>query len=412
MTGAEAQRYRWVVLAIGSFSAASFAMFRMGLPSLGPEMRDVFDLSLAQVGLVFTTVGIGVALGLVPWGMLTDRIGERPVLGIGLTLFASMIALTSFAPSFELLLAGLFLTGIAGASGTGASGRAVMSWFAHTERGMALGIRQMALPLGGAIGSLMLPVVAGASGIQAALLVLAGVALTAAVTAAVFMRDPPHSGKSDADLAQPMADGRQWRLGNASFLLAVGQSATLGFFVLFLHDERGLSIAAAAACLALVQVLGAAMRIAAGRLSDRRDGVRIPPLMNIAAVTSVLYAATALLTSAPGAVLYPVLVAAGVFAISWNGLAFTAAAEIAGLTRAGTAMGLQNTNVAVGSIVAPVAFGLIVQATSYPVGFAVVALAPAAAFVLLRTLLEDEARRARERRQMKPSPAQPSEVAI
>ena len=55
-----------------------------------------------------------------------------------------------------------------------------------------------------------------------------------------------------------------------------------------------------------------------------------------------------MLAGAPGALLYPVLAAAGVTAMCWNGLAFTAAAEIAGRDRAGTAMSLQNTIVSIG----------------------------------------------------------------
>jgi sugar phosphate permease len=384
-------------------------MFRMGLPALGPALRDQFSLSLAQVGLVFTTVSVGVALGLVPWGIVTDKIGERPVLGFGMVAFAGTLVLAAFAPNFELFLAAMLLAGIMGASATGASGRAVMAWFAITERGTALGIRQMAIPIGGAIGSLLLPLLAHAEGMKFAFLFLAGMALTAAITSAVWMRDPAVSGKAEADLAKPMTDGRQWRLGFASALLVVGQSAALGFFVLFLHDERGLSIGLAAGCLAAIQLLGASGRIISGRLSDT-EGVRIPLLRHIALAMAVLFAATAALTNAPGVVLYPVLIAAGVIALSWNALAFTAAAEIAGLTKAATAMGLQNTIVSIGSIAAPVAFGLLVEATSYPVGFAAVAIAPIASFALLRTLQDDEAERARERRGVPQPSVNPTEV--
>jgi MFS family permease len=78
----------------------------------------------------------------------------------------------------------------------------------------------------------------------------------------------------------------------------------------------------------------------------------------------------------------------------WNGLAFTAAAEIAGRRRAGTAMSLQNTIVSVGGTVAPTAFGALVATTSWPVAWGTVALAPAAALVLLQPLMADERRRA------------------
>ena len=76
--------------------------------------------------------------------------------------------------------------------------------------------------------------------------------------------------------------------------------------------------------------------------------------------------------------------------MSWNGLAFTAAAEISGLARAGTAMSLQNTLISVGGVAAPGAFGVLVEATSWTAAYAVLALAPLAAFAVLAPLEGEE----------------------
>ena len=59
------------------------------------------------------------------------------------------------------LFALLVLAGAVGASVNSASGRAVMHWFAPSERGLALGIRQTAIPLGGLIVALVLPAAGG-----------------------------------------------------------------------------------------------------------------------------------------------------------------------------------------------------------------------------------------------------------
>ena len=53
--------------------------------------------------------------------------------------------------------------------------------------------------------------------------------------------------------------------------------------------------------------------------------------------------------------------------MSWNGLSFTAAAEMSGRDRAGTAIGVQNTVLSIGGVIAPVAFGAAVVAASWPV---------------------------------------------
>lgn len=393
MSGA---RYRWIVLGVGAAGAGAFSALRMGLPALGPQIRHAYGLSLPQVGLAFTAVSGGVMLTLVPWGMLTDRIGERPVMAGGLAGTACALAAAAFAPGYALLLAALLLAGMLGASATGASGRAVMGWFSRAERGFALGVRQMALPLGGALSSLTLPLVAGAGGLRAALLVLAGLTATAALAAALWMREAPASLTAHRapplPAPPPVRDVRIWRLGAGSALLVIAQSSMIAFLVLFLHDVRGVAAAGAAAMLAAVQLTAAVARLVVGRWSDRL-GRRIGPIRRLALANTTLFALVAALVHGPQALLYPLLLVAAVSSMTWNGLAFTAAAEISGRARAGTAMSIQNMVVAVGSAVAPAGFGALVAATTWTTGYAACALAPLLAFVVLAPLVDDERRR-------------------
>ena len=69
----------------------------------------------------------------------------------------------------------------------------------------------------------------------------------------------------------------------------------------------------------------------------------------------MLLLAAAALANAPDAVLVPLLMGGGVLAMSWNGLSFTAAAEISGGAQAGRAMGMQNTLMRSAGAVVPVA---------------------------------------------------------
>jgi MFS family permease len=169
--------------------------------------------------------------------------------------------------------------------------------------------------------------------------------------------------------------------------------------VLFLHDHRGVAAGTAAAGLACIQVGAALARLAAGRRSDV-TGRRIVPLERLALWAAGALALTALLASAPLLLLVPVLLAAGVLSMSWNGLAFTATAEIAGRERAGTAIGVQQTVMTALSAGAGVGFGALVAATSWPAGFAALALLPLAGWWILRPLVGEEEDRlaARERR--------------
>jgi predicted MFS family arabinose efflux permease len=250
----------------------------------------------------------------------------------------------------------------------------------------------MALPLGGAVASLTLPSLIDARGLDAAFIALAGLSLTAAIASVALMRDPPPvpgRRSESAPAPPPTRDLRIWRLGAGGALLVCAQASMLGFIVLFLHDARDVGAATAAAALGVLQIVGALVRIVAGRRSDR-EGLRIAPMRRIAARNAALLAVVGALATAPGVLLYPLLAVAAISTMSWNGLAFTAAAEISGHARAGTAMSMQNTLISVGGVLAPTAFGVLVEATSWTTAYVVLALAPLAAFAVLRPLEGDE----------------------
>lgn len=402
--GRGAGPYRWVVLGGAAFGAAAFAALRMGLPSLGPAIRTEFGLTLGQVGLAFSALALGTMFTLIAWGMLADRIGERPVLTAGLLGTAVTMVWAGSAPSFPVFVLALTLAGASGAAATGASGRAVMGWFGWRERGTALGLRQMALPLGGALGSVALPLLAGADGIRAAFYALAGLMVVAALVCAALLREPPErpSVLPPLPTTPPLKDRRQWRLGAGSGLMVVAQGSMLGFLVLYLVDVHHVAATTAAAVLAVSQLLGAVGRVRAGRVSDREER-RIAPLRRRGLASGglllVLAGTSAVWGGSPGWFAAPVTVAAAVATMTWNGLSFTAAGEIAGKARAGTAMSLQNTIVAVGSAIGAPVFGASVDLVGWPLAYALLAIGPLAAWVVLRPLEDDEARRVKRRRQ-------------
>ena len=375
-------RYRWVVLAAGTFAQASYSAIWFGVAVLAPALRDEHDLSLGQVGLLIAASLAGSVLSLIPWGIAADRFGERVVLGVGLAGSGAALLGAAEASSFGALAVLLALAGLSGASVQSASGRAVMHWFDARERGLALGIRQTAIPIGGFAASLALPHIVDAGGTAWGLRALGLWCFLTAVVGAALLREGPRPEPSGEPLIPPLRDRAIWILSGGSALVLAPQMCVVGFTVLFLHDRRGLSPGSAAAVLAVVQALGVAGRIAAGRWSDRLQS-RVRPLRAIALTISILVAVTAALLSAPLPLLLPALVLAGALSMSWNGLSFAAAAEFAGHARSGVAIGLQQTILNGSGAIMPGLFGVLVGLTSWHVGFAVVALFPLAGWRVL-----------------------------
>jgi hypothetical protein len=72
--------------------------------------------------------------------------------------------------------------------------------------------------------------------------------------------------------------------------------------------------------------------------------------------------------------------------MSWNGLAFAAAAELAGRARAGASLGLQQTALALAAAGLPPLFASTVGWVGWGTAWTLTAAGPAAAVVVLRGL--------------------------
>jgi sugar phosphate permease len=386
-----------VVLAVGAGATAALSAVQGGLPALGPAIQQAFGLTLVEVTAVFTAFALGTVLTLLAWGLLSDRAGERWVIASGLAAGSLALAAAASADGYTAFLGAVLVAGMLGSSAISASGRAVFGWFPRDERGLALGLRQTAVPAGAAAASLSLPPLAAAAGLDAALYALAGAMLAASVAAALWLRDGERRESAAPPAPDPVRDPRIWRLSLASSLMIVGQVGLTSLLVLYLYGERGWSAADAALALGGVQVGAAVARVAAGRWSDLRDE-RIEPFRRLAATAGALLLAAAALVGAPDAIAVPVLIAGGVAAMSWNGLSFTAAAEISGRHQAGTAMGIQNTSMRLVAVGVPVGLGALASAVSWQLAFLLMGAAPLAARRVLGPLVAEEHERRAARR--------------
>jgi sugar phosphate permease len=385
------------VLAAGTLAQASFSATSVGLPALSPTLKSDYGLTLTETGVVLGAVGIGMLLTLLAWGLVADRVDERWVIATGLTGAAGLLVVASATHSFAAVTVTLIGVGALGASVNAASGRAIMAWFPSTELGLALGIRQTAIPIGGALGAAVLPVLGSTGGTHVAFLFLGAACLTGAVVAAVFIRGGLREEPEIGDVTRPVHERFMWLLGTGTGLFLVAQIGITGFVVLFLHEHRGLSKEAAGAVLAGIYVLAIAARIGSGTISDRL-GSRLGPLRTIGVALAVFTACVAAAIDAPLGLLIPLFIVAGVLSMSWNGLAYAAAAEAAGAAHTGAALGFQQTLLGVVVAGAPPVVAA-AAGHSWRLAFFLAAAGPALGVVVLQSLRERASgpRRARTR---------------
>jgi sugar phosphate permease len=384
---------RWTILAVGTFAQAATCTFLYGVPMLVPALR-ADGLSLLRSSVLVSAPIAGLLLTLVAWGALADRYGERIVIVSGVATSAVLLALVpgvgGFLPAAALLMA----AGAAAASVNAASGRVVMGWFPPAERGLAMGTRQTAQPVGVALAALVLPPLARSSSAYAALLFPAGLCALAAAAVFVLVADPPRPPRDEQRAAASPYRGSRTlaRVHVSSALLVVPQFAVATFTLAYLVGQRHWDPAVAGRWIFGFQAAGAAGRIVAGVWSDRVRS-RLRPMRQLAMTSAGLMLLIALGASVHQGWIVIGFALGAVVTVADNGLAYTTVAEFAGPAWSGRALGLQNTVQNVAAVVTAPVLAALIGDSRYALAFLLTAVCPLLAIPLTPVRAEQAARK-------------------
>lgn len=156
------QSWKWLNDRGLVISFIALVMIAVGSAALGtfiPLYVHQFNISEAGAGMIITSCYISSAALRIPAGTMADKLGNAPMIFIGMILCAAGIALI---PAFHGLLE-LALVGLIFGLGMGFSMPASLSWLAkisplHT-RGFAMGLGSAAFQIGLALGSTVLGII-------------------------------------------------------------------------------------------------------------------------------------------------------------------------------------------------------------------------------------------------------------
>ncbi len=373
---------RWLILALGVVAQAATSCFIYGAPTLVPALRSDEHLSLFGASVVISAPAFGLLLTLIAWGAAADRYGERYVIALGTAIAAVMLVVAAQVHGAVALCVALGLAGAGGSSVNAASGRVVMGWFSAGQRGLAMGFRQTAQPLGVAVAALVLPSLAGHHGVGPALLFPAGLCAAVAIAVLILVTDPPRVARVPGEPSpSPYRTSTLWRIHAASAMLVVPQFAVSAFTLAYLVGERHWDPVTAGRMVFWFQLAGAGARVAAGVWSDVVRS-RLGPMRQLAVASSALMGFIAL---GAWSGQWWVIVGFGLGAlvtVADNGLAYTAVAELAGSSWTGRALGIQNTGQNVVSVLSVPALAAVIGGGGYGLGFLLAAIPPLLAIPL------------------------------
>jgi MFS family permease len=314
------------VLTTATAAQVTVSFVNFGLPAIGPQLRDEFGLGLAGLGMVLTAGFLGSGLSLVGAGIAVDRLGSRTSMAAGTALATAALAAAALADTAVALALALVLFGVGSSVVTIAGVGALFRAYPAERRAWALGVRQMAVPLGGLIGAVLVPALEALGGVPT---VLGAAAVAVGLSGAAF-----------AVAADSVRGGRQAR-GFRTILSAPGMQRLLvvaALYILVLNGalvyavpaarDAELSAFAAGATFFAMQASAGVARVVWGRIADRGTGGRRARTLAeaglVAALGSLLFA-VALHRGVAAALVAAVILGFG--ALGWNALVYVSAGE-------------------------------------------------------------------------------------
>jgi MFS family permease len=360
-------------------------MDRVALSVAAGAIKSEFHLTATELGLAFSAFGYGYVLFQILGGWIGDRIGARRTLGGFLLLWGGVAMAIGFVNSLATLVGARILLGMAEGTALPTATRALAAWLPASRRGFAQGLMQGCARFGTAIGAPIVAAVIVLTGTwRSAFWLLGALGLVWAAIWVWFYRDQARAHPSlplGATMEAAPEGGAvprptPWRKLIRRMAPAIGvwfcQGWTFWMFLswipIFLLTQYKIDLKNSALFTAGVFLAGVAGDLLGGLLSDwilRRTGNVTRARQSLVAVA---FAGTACFIAPIIFVRHDVTVIAlclsgALFCLElMTGPMWAVPMDIAP-DHAGTAAGLMNTGSAVASILTPMVFGIVVDAT-------------------------------------------------
>jgi DHA1 family bicyclomycin/chloramphenicol resistance-like MFS transporter len=118
VTGSAAEaRFSWFIPFLGALSALGPLSNDLYVPSL-PLVASGLGAAGGTVQLTLSTLLLGLALGALVYGPLSDQYGRKPVLAAGLVVYVVAAVMAALAQSLPALVAWRFLQGLGASAGS------------------------------------------------------------------------------------------------------------------------------------------------------------------------------------------------------------------------------------------------------------------------------------------------------
>jgi MFS family permease len=364
----------WIVFLLFSGMFVN-AIDRYSLSTAAPFLMDDLHLDKAHMGIVLSAFFWFYMLMNVPAGFLADKYGAKRTLGWAAALWSVCSSFTGIARSFLHLILARVGVGAGEAAGFPVNAKIVNNHFQPRERGLATGCYNAGLRLGFAVTPILMARLIKNWGWRFAFYATGiGSLAWVAVWYFTYVETAPGDSTERSVPARPripVLTLLRNRTVAGLVLTKFFQDYLFYLFVTWLPGylvlERGFSIIKMGWCASLPWVAGCIAQPLAGWVSDRfiRRGMSVTFSRKSIVITMYLLSASAVIAGYVNDPMTAVwlLTASVACESAATAILWTACADVAPASAAGSLAGIMNTAGAFAGILAPTVTGFLAQST-------------------------------------------------
>ena len=368
--------YKWVMLIVATIAQTTATLITYGVGVFALFWKEEYALTNTESGLLVSVVNVGPLFCMLFVGRLLDQYNEKILISISSFLLGSLLLLTNIVSGFNGLLFVLLLIGMFYSVSQPGGSKVILKWFRKENRGLAMGIRQAGIPIGGALAGVLIPFLTVQYNMTYAINSIACICIIGGLLFFMFYKEPyvqeeARKGHNNIsfwmELKVVICKKELYPIYITGICMISLQMVLVGHFMKFLAGEQSITSIVAGTVFSVMFFSGMIGRIALATISDvlYKGNRRIPLFIAVCASIGLMLLLVMNIHTITSGVLYGVSALLGFFSIGWFSLFIAEVAELASEESVGITVGLALTLNQIAIIVAPVLFGYIVDEKGY-----------------------------------------------
>ncbi|PFW59405.1 MFS transporter [Bacillus cereus] len=368
--------HKWVMLMFATIAQTTATLITYGVGAFSLFWKEEYGLTNMESGLLVSVVNMGPLFCMLLAGRLLDQYNEKLLISISSFLLGGSFLLTNIVNGFNGLLFVLLLVGMFYSVSQPGGSKVILKWFPKENRGLAMGIRQAGIPIGGALAGVLIPFFTIQYNVTYAINSMACICIIGGLLFFMFYKEPYVQEDARREhikisfwtqLKVVIRKKELYPIYITGICMISLQMVLVGHFMKFLVREQSITSIVAGTVFSVMFFSGMIGRVVLAASSDLfyKGNRRTPLFIAVCASISLILLLVISIHTVMSGVLYGVSALLGFFSIGWFSLFIAEVAELASEDSVGITVSLALTFNQIAIIVAPILFGYIVDEKGY-----------------------------------------------